>query len=63
MKMLGLRNVIWTRFFLGSMVLGFFGCLMLSAADTKKAAAPAPKAAAPAAHAAAPAAHAKQQRA
>jgi hypothetical protein len=57
MKMLGLRNFMRTRFFLVSVVLAFFGYLMLSAAD-KKAAAPAPKAAAPAAHAAAPAAHA-----
>jgi len=57
MKMLGLRNVMRTRFFLASVVLAFFSFLMLNAADTKKAAAPAPKAAAPAAHAAAPAAH------
>ncbi len=57
MKMLGLRNVIWTRLFLVSAVLTLLGCLMLNGADTKKPAAPAPKAAAPAAHAAAPAAH------
>ena len=57
MKMLGLRNVIWTRLVLVSAVLTLLGCLMLNGADTKKAAAPAPHAAAPAAHAAAPAAH------
>ncbi len=57
MKLFGLRNVIWTRIFLVPVVLALLGCLMLTAADKKPAAA-APKAAAPAARSAAPAAHA-----
>ncbi len=55
MKLFGLRNVIWTRIFLVSIVLALLGCLALTAAD-KKPSAPAAKPAA--ARPAAPAAHA-----
>ena len=58
MKLLGFRNVVWTRLVLVSAALTLLGCLMLNGADKKAAAPAAPKAAAPAAHAAAPAAHA-----
>jgi hypothetical protein len=58
MKLFGLRNIIWTRLFLVTIGLALLGCLLLTAADKKPAAAPAAKPAAPAAKPAAPAAHA-----